>query len=67
MPLELPTGTAFEVVVACSAVRLFVQQARMVRPGFTLDAATQPMLRVSAVPWTGFHWQSSLRLRVSGS
>ncbi|MGD0852236.1 MAG: tetratricopeptide repeat protein [Acidimicrobiales bacterium] len=37
-PLDFPKGADLDAVAACSAVRLFVQQARMVRPNFTLDA-----------------------------
>jgi predicted ATPase/class 3 adenylate cyclase len=38
LPLGLPKDADLGAVAACSAVRLFVQQARMVRPAFTLDA-----------------------------
>jgi predicted ATPase/class 3 adenylate cyclase len=38
LPLEFPKGADLDTVAACSAVRLFVQQARLVRPAFTLDA-----------------------------
>jgi len=34
--LEIPRDAGVEAVAACSAVRLFVQQADMARPGFTL-------------------------------
>ncbi len=37
-PLETPHDAALEVVAACAAPRLFVQQAGMVRPGFALTA-----------------------------
>ena len=36
MPLDVPRGAGVEVVAACGAARLFVQQAAMVRPGFAL-------------------------------
>ena len=37
-PLEIPRDAAVEAVARCAAPRLFVQQARMVRPGFALTA-----------------------------
>ena len=37
-PLEIPREAAVEAVAACGAAQLFVQQAAMVRPGFTLTA-----------------------------
>ncbi|MGC2485629.1 MAG: tetratricopeptide repeat protein [Acidimicrobiales bacterium] len=39
LPLEFPTGVDLDAVEACSAVRLFVQQARLIRPAFTLNAS----------------------------
>jgi predicted ATPase/class 3 adenylate cyclase len=39
LPLEFPKGADLDAVAACSAVRLFVQQARLVRPAFTLNAS----------------------------
>ena len=36
LPLAVPRDTGVEVVAASGAARLFVQQAAMVRPGFTL-------------------------------
>ena len=36
-PLDGPEGNELEQVAASPAVRLFVQQAALVRPGFTLD------------------------------
>jgi predicted ATPase/class 3 adenylate cyclase len=38
LPLEFPKDADLDAVADCSAVRLFVQQARMVRPSFALDA-----------------------------
>jgi predicted ATPase/class 3 adenylate cyclase/Tfp pilus assembly protein PilF len=38
-PLEVPNVTDAEEVAVCSAVRLFVQQAGLVRPGFTITEA----------------------------
>ena len=38
-PLQLPREASIEEVSACGAARLFVQQASMSRPGFTLTAA----------------------------
>jgi predicted ATPase/class 3 adenylate cyclase len=38
-PLEIPRDPGVEQVAACDAARLFVQQADMVRPGFTLTQA----------------------------
>jgi predicted ATPase len=38
-PLEIPRDAGVEQVAACDAARLFVQQADMVRPGFTLTQA----------------------------
>jgi predicted ATPase/class 3 adenylate cyclase len=38
LPLEFPKGADLDAVAASSAVRLFIQQARLVRPNFTLDA-----------------------------
>ena len=38
-PLEVPREAGVEEVAACGAARLFVQQASMVRPGFTITAA----------------------------
>jgi predicted ATPase/class 3 adenylate cyclase len=38
LPLEFPKEGDLDAVAASSAVRLFVQQARMVRPAFTLDS-----------------------------
>ena len=37
-PLEIPREASVAVVAACGAAQLFVQQADMVRPGFTLTA-----------------------------
>ena len=36
LPLDVPRGAGVEMVAACGAARLFVQQAAMVRPGFAL-------------------------------
>jgi predicted ATPase/class 3 adenylate cyclase len=38
-PLQVPREASVEEVSACGAARLFVQQASMSRPGFTLTAA----------------------------
>ena len=38
-PLQVPRQASVEQVAACGAARLFVQQASMSRPGFTLTAA----------------------------
>src|ERR1700683_2757927 len=38
-PLQVPREASVEQVAACGAARLFVQQASMSRPGFTLTAA----------------------------
>jgi predicted ATPase/class 3 adenylate cyclase len=38
-PLQVPREASVERVAACGAARLFVQQASMSRPGFTLTAA----------------------------
>ena len=38
-PLQVPGEASVEAVSACSAVRLFVQQASMSRPGFAVTAA----------------------------
>jgi predicted ATPase/class 3 adenylate cyclase len=38
-PLQVPRETSVEQVAACGAARLFVQQAGMSRPGFTLTSA----------------------------
>ena len=38
-PLQVPREASIEQVAACGAARLFVQQASMSRPGFTLTAA----------------------------
>ena len=38
-PLQVPREASVEQVAACGAARLFVQQAGMSRPGFTLTAA----------------------------
>jgi predicted ATPase/class 3 adenylate cyclase len=38
-PLRVPRAASVEEVSACGAARLFVQQASMSRPGFTLTAA----------------------------
>ncbi len=38
-PLQVPREASVEEVAACGAARLFVQQARMSRPGFALTAA----------------------------
>ena len=38
-PLQVPREAAVEQVAACGAARLFVQQAGMSRPGFTLTSA----------------------------
>jgi predicted ATPase/class 3 adenylate cyclase len=38
-PLQVPREASIEEVSACGAARLFVQQASMSRPGFTLTAA----------------------------
>jgi predicted ATPase len=38
-PLQVPGEASVEEVSACGAARLFVQQASMSRPGFTLTAA----------------------------
>ena len=38
-PLRVPRESSVEEVAACGAARLFVQQASMSRPGFTLTAA----------------------------
>jgi predicted ATPase len=37
-PLQVPRQASVEEVAACGAARLFVQQAAMARPGFTLTA-----------------------------
>jgi predicted ATPase len=37
-PLRVPSQASVEEVAACGAARLFVQQAAMARPGFTLTA-----------------------------
>jgi predicted ATPase/class 3 adenylate cyclase len=37
-PLQVPREASVEQVAACGAARLFVQQAAMARPGFTLTA-----------------------------
>lgn len=37
-PLEIPREARVEAVASCAAARLFVQQADMVRPGFTVTA-----------------------------
>jgi predicted ATPase/class 3 adenylate cyclase len=37
-PLELPGGTGVQQVAACGAAQLFVQQAGMVQPGFSVTA-----------------------------
>ena len=38
-PLQVPHEASVEQVAACGAARLFVQQAAMARPGFTLTSA----------------------------
>jgi predicted ATPase/class 3 adenylate cyclase len=38
-PLQMPREASVEEVSACGAARLFVQQASMSRPGFTITAA----------------------------
>ena len=38
-PLQVPREASVEQVAACGAARLFVQQASMSRPGFTLTSA----------------------------
>jgi predicted ATPase/class 3 adenylate cyclase len=41
-PLEVPRGAGVEAVAACAAVRLFVQRAGMVRPGFAVTVGNAP-------------------------
>src|SRR5215208_1361545 len=41
---ELPVPTLLRGADAADAVALFVERARMVRPGFRLDATTEPVL-----------------------
>jgi predicted ATPase len=38
-PMQLPEGDALDVVASCEAVRLFVDRAEHVRPGFTVTPA----------------------------
>ena len=57
--LEIPRDADVEAVAACGAARLFVQQADMVRPGFTLTEDNAADIAAICGGWTGCHWRSS--------
>ena len=59
-PLDVARGADVDTVAASAAVRLFAQQAAMVRPGFAITADNAAdVAAICRTAWTACRWPSN--------